>query len=121
VGAGIRFTPNAGLTSNASFVVKVPLVNGGGSSLKVSVQVGKTSGNNRVAIRDDVDTAFTSLGTISLYAGTAAQRKFTLPITDFNLQPGDDDTMFVQFTLVSKDRNSSSNLLNLDSVTFFYP
>jgi hypothetical protein len=119
VGTGIKFTPNAGLTKNASFILRVPLVVGAGDTLRISTQYGPAAGTYDVAVRKPPETTFTFVGTIALYGPSPVQTLFELPIPD-SVGPQDYAKMDVQFTLSGKSSRSSNTFLYLDSATFHH-
>ena len=86
-GTGIKFTPKAGLTNNASFTVRLPLVAGAGPSLSLIAQYGPTAGNYQVGIRKNFNDSFTPIGTMNLYKQQTALAPFAFTITHEDLQP----------------------------------
>ena len=118
-GEGIKFTPNTGLTTNANFVLRVPLILGAGEFIKISAQIGPASGTYQVSVRKQGDSIFTNVGQLALYGQSPFASTVDLPIPS-SVQIQGYSTVDVQFALIGKDRRSSNNFLYLDSATFHH-
>ena len=116
---GIKFTPDTGLTTNASFVLRVPLILGAGEFIKISTQVGPAAGTYQVSVRKQGDSTFTNVGQLALYGQSPLATIVDLPIPG-TVQIQGYSTVDVQFALTGKDRRSSNNFLYLDSATFHH-